>query len=134
MARLIAYSSRRIVKHCSASRFVHKNSTTKPITMPLELSAPLGKTGHQLLTIADPEGTLVSCLVVALVFLVLAAWVAKANLLHLPINPLRWHYWVVYEANELGDVRVRVVLILCVISICASLAAAYLFLALMLAG
>lgn len=102
--------------------------------MSLEVSAPLGRAGHQLLTIADPEGTLVSCLVIALVFFVLAAIVAKANLFKLPTNPLRWHYWVAYEANELGDVRVRVVLILCVISICASLAAAYLFLALMLAG
>ncbi len=102
--------------------------------MSLELVAPLGKTSHQVLAIADPEGTLVSCLVIALVFFLLAALAARANLFNLPTNPLRWHYWVAYEANELGDVRVRFVLVFCVISICSLLAAAYIFLALVLAG
>ncbi len=98
--------------------------------MAIELIAPLGRGSHQVLAVADPEGTLTSCLVIAGVFFLLAALVARANLFHLPVNPLRWHYWVAYEANELSDVRVRFVLILCIISICALLAAAYIFLTL----
>jgi hypothetical protein len=102
--------------------------------MALEVIAPLGRGSHQVLAVADPAANLIFFLVVALVFFLLAALVARANLFHLPTNPLRWHYWVAYEANELSDVRVRYVLILCVISICALIAAAFIFLGVVFEG
>jgi len=55
--------------------------------MALEVVAPLGKTSHQVLAIADPAANLTFFLVVALVFFLLAALVARANLFHLPTNP-----------------------------------------------
>lgn len=102
--------------------------------MALEVIAPFGKSSHQVLAVADPGASLIFFLVVAGIFFLLAAMTAGANLFHLPTNPLRWHYWVTYEANELSDVRVRVVLILCIISICALLAAAFIFLGVVFEG